>query len=44
MDAGRLDVGETGGGGRDTEVEGGVRRRGSLRHNEAAVVTCESTV
>ena len=46
MDAGRLDdVGATGGGGRGGEVEGGMmrrRRRGSLRDNEAAVVTCES--
>lgn len=45
MDAGRLDdVGVTGGGGRGREVEGGMmrrRRRGPLRDNEAAVVTCE---
>lgn len=45
MDVGRLDEGATRGGGRDREVEGGMRRRrlGSLRDNVAAVVTCEST-
>lgn len=46
MDAGRLDdVGAKGGGRRGREVEGGMmrrRRRGPLRDNEAAVVTCES--
>ncbi len=38
-------LGATGGGGRGREVEGGMmrRRRGSLRDNEAAVVTCEGS-